>query len=176
MSLFTSFAMTQVTIIKRLTAACYDTLLLCAVLFIASLVALPSIGEGKLAPGNILLSLYYLFVIYLFFAWFWTHGGQTLGMRAWKMKLVSFDEQPINWKQASVRFLTALPAWAILWLGVLLQVLSKRPQLPEWMGAIPAWLIILIGLIWLVFDNRQHTWRDNLSKSKIIIADKKSVT
>lgn len=169
--------MPKVTILKRLTAACYDTLLLFAVLFIASLLTLPFTSNGKIEPDNILMSLYYLLVIYLFFAWFWTHGGQTLGMRAWKMRLVTLHEhQPVNWKQASLRFVTALPAWTVFWFGVLVQVLAKRPHIHEWLAAIPGWVIILIGLGWLIFDNRRLTWRDKFSRTEIIISSNKTVT
>lgn len=41
-----------------------------------------------------------------FFAWFWYKGGQTLGMRAWRLKLVSMDGKKVTKRQAIIRALT----------------------------------------------------------------------
>ncbi|WP_199611212.1 RDD family protein [Flocculibacter collagenilyticus] len=54
----------------------------------------------------------------LFLVWFWTHGGQTIGMRAWRLHLVdnavkssdasSLHAAPVSIKQAIIRLFTAL--------------------------------------------------------------------
>jgi len=44
---------------------------------------------------------------YLFFAWFWTHSGQTLGMQAWKLRVQNADGSAISYKQSLIRFVTA---------------------------------------------------------------------
>ncbi len=38
-----------------------------------------------------------------FFLWFWTHGGQTLGMKAWQLRVHNEDGSTIHLRQAIVR-------------------------------------------------------------------------
>jgi uncharacterized RDD family membrane protein YckC len=59
-----------------------------------------------------------LLVALMFFAGFWTHGGQTLGMRAWRLKLISIGGDPVNWKQALWRFAAAIPSVSAFGLGL----------------------------------------------------------
>ena len=74
---------------------------------------------GDIAAGgyNPLLSLYLLTIACLYFTWPWTHGGQTLGMRSWKVCLVAADGGPVAWRQAALRFFVALLSLAALGLG-----------------------------------------------------------
>ena len=67
---------------RRLAALLYDALLVIAILFIAAL-PLPLIEEHvrTLWWARILEQLYLLTAWFLFFGWFWTHGGQTVGMK-----------------------------------------------------------------------------------------------
>lgn len=44
----------------------------------------------------------------VFFAYFWTKSGQTIGMRAWRLKVHTLDGKLISWPQAVVRSLSAL--------------------------------------------------------------------
>ena len=43
-----------------------------------------------------------------FFAYFWTRGGQTIGMRAWRLKVQQLDGSKITLKQAIIRAICAL--------------------------------------------------------------------
>ena len=74
------------------------------------------------------LSLFHQFYLVacgvFFFAYFWGKGGQTIGMRAWRLKVQNLDGSPINKKQAVIRAVTAF-----LGLGnlvVLLDFKNKR--------------------------------------------------
>jgi uncharacterized RDD family membrane protein YckC len=98
---------TEVGLLRRLGAIVYDALLLCATLFIATALVLPVTGGVAVAGGNPLFSLYLLLICFLFYGWFWTHGGQTLGMRAWKFRVQQHDGRPISWWAAGVRFALA---------------------------------------------------------------------
>jgi len=154
---------------RQLLAALYDSLLLTAVLFLAMALLL-ILGRGQMPTQNQpLLSLYLLAVAFLFFGGFWTHGGQTLGMRAWKLQLRRLDGGPVDWRQSLLRFLTALPAWLVLIVGVARTAgvpLHSRPWL-ESLNAVPGWLILGIGLIWLWWDHRPGNWRSRLSGTEV---------
>jgi uncharacterized RDD family membrane protein YckC len=49
--------------------------------------------------------------------WFWSHGGQTVAMRAWHIRLVDVHGQPVRWTRALGRYVLAwawfLPAAAV---------------------------------------------------------------
>ena len=158
--------------LKRLLVALYDSLLILAVLFIAAALTLPFTGGEATSANNIFMSLYLLSVVYVFYAWFWTHGGQTLGMRAWKLKLVQLDGNPVTWQQAFIRFITGLPAWALFLFGLLLWMLPDKIEVAEWITTIPEWLIILSGFVWLLLDNQSFIWRDKISGTHVVVVDK----
>jgi len=133
-------------IIRRIAALVYDILLLTAVLFVATAIAV-ALNRGQAVSHPV----YYLslaLITYLFFCWFWTHGGQTLGMRSWRLKLITTSGMKLSWAQASRRFFMALIA-----------------LLP--FGA---------GLLWLIFDSDSLAVHDRLSESKIVFIPKGSDT
>lgn len=97
----------QASVLRRCGALVYDTLLLCAILLVATVIVLPFTGGEAVEAGNPLFSGYIFGICFLFFGWFWTHGGQTLGMRAWKLRLQRSDGAPVAWWQALLRFFLA---------------------------------------------------------------------
>lgn len=110
--------------LRRLAAMLYDSLLLAALWFVVTALLLAMSG-GRLADPDRPLWLLHalriglLLVTFLFFAGFWTHGGQTLGMRAWRLRLVNSSGGPVSWKQALWRFAAAIPSIGALGLGLL---------------------------------------------------------
>ncbi|MDD5033139.1 MAG: RDD family protein [Methylococcaceae bacterium] len=102
---------------RRLGALFYDTLLLIGVLFLATAVLLPFRGGEAFQPNQLAYSVYLLVVIFAFFGWFWTHGGQTLGMRAWKLRLVTEEGGLPTWRQSGLYFLAALLSLTAFGLG-----------------------------------------------------------
>ena len=108
---------------RRLGAFVYDILLLTAILFIAAFVALLFSGGEAVDPGNPWYQTYLFLLSYIFFAWFWTRGGQTLGMRAWRLRVESMDGSPINLGQALLRFMAGMATMmtgglAMLWMFI----------------------------------------------------------
>ena len=45
-----------------------------------------------------------------FYAWFWKRGGQTIGMKTWRIQLVNTKPKPISWSQIGLRILVGIPA------------------------------------------------------------------
>lgn len=97
-------------LLRRLMALVYDIFLIGAIWFaIAGLgvtlnggEALPSwVNHYLLFPALILST-------FLFYYWFWTHGGQTLGMRAWRLKIINLDKTQPSLVQCLKRFATAI--------------------------------------------------------------------
>ena len=129
---------------RRLGAIFYDSLLLGAVLLLASLFALPLLGDAPSRPAILLFRIYLVLSAFGFFAWFWTHGGQTLGMRVWRIRLQNLDGGPITLWQALLRYL----------------------------AAIASWLFFGLGFFWSLVDKEKLTWHDRFSMSELVIIPK----
>ena len=125
----------------------YDGCLLAGVMIVA---AIPLPFFQSAADGSIwvrtLIQIYLVLVCFLFFGWFWTHGGQTLGMRAWRLQLRRIDGQNLAWSTAVVRFASALLSW----------------------------LALGLGFVWVAFDPQNRAWHDRLSKSNVVVLPRRS--
>lgn len=124
-------------LLKQLAAMLYDSLLILAVLFLATAIALV-LNHGEAIKSNPLFTVYLLFTVFSFYAWFWHKSGQTLGMRAWKIRIVS--EFGGN------------PSWGISYLRLMFALLSL--------------LCFGLGYLWRLFW--PYTWHDKLSQTRII--------
>lgn len=91
----------------------YDAFLIAALLMV---VATPPVllNGGPIRDGstlgevkNALLLVYLSGWVFLFYGWFWTHGGQTLGMSAWKIRVIGKNGHAITWRQAFIRLISA---------------------------------------------------------------------
>ena len=130
----------HVSLARRLGAMFYDLLLLAAILIGASFVLAISF---KIYPEHPLFIIYQscVYVVsFLFYAWFWTHGGQTLGMKIWKFRITSIDGSTVDWVSACVRF----------------------------MVAIASWLPFGLGYLWSLIDKNKRTWHDIASKTQLV--------
>ena len=100
---------------RRLFAIFYDCFLLLAILFIVSAIA-TALNHGKaIEPGDTFYPVFVIIIFglsYLYFAWFWIHGGQSLGMKTWHIRLQNDDREnanrQIDWKIAAIRFFSAI--------------------------------------------------------------------
>ena len=130
----------SVSLARLFAAILYDFLLLITFLFFASFVLVIPL---KIHPEHSLFIVYqgYLLVLsFIFYAWCWTHGGQTLGMRAWKFKVVCTDGLQVSWSTAFVRFTVAMISWVPLGLGY----------------------------FWTLFDAQSRTWHDIVSRTRLV--------
>ncbi|OUD13354.1 hypothetical protein TPSD3_10885 [Thioflexithrix psekupsensis] len=119
-------------------AILYDSILVFAVLYFAGLVAYP-ITQGD--SSSSFYSLYLGVVIYVYFAWQWQYGGQTLGMKTWRIRLRATNDKPLTWWRMLVRFMVAVFSFFVLGLGFL-------------------------HSLW---DDNRHTWHDKASETELIM-------
>lgn len=118
----------------------YDTLIVMAILIIGTVFSL-FLTQGKPIPPHTFYYQFFLTGLWAsFFIGFWSRGGQTIGLRAWHLKVVTWDDQNLSFKQAAIRLL----------LATLLILLGG------------------IGLVWSLFDKQGLTLYDRLSKTKLI--------
>jgi uncharacterized RDD family membrane protein YckC len=92
--------------------------LLLTALLLSFTLAVVAVRLGEpVPPGSVWFPSCLLAIVVAFFCGFWVHGGQTLGMRAWRIRVVTDDGRPVGWARAAARFALALVALAPAGLG-----------------------------------------------------------
>ncbi len=127
----------------RLFAGLYDLLPLLGIWFVAGLLALAVTG-GALDPRRVEHKLVVQALVFVlttaYFVLSWTRGGQTIGMRAWRLRVVGTDGRPLPVVRAVLRFLVALVSLAAL-------------------GA---------GFWWALADPQRRAWHDLAARSVLL--------
>jgi uncharacterized RDD family membrane protein YckC len=77
----------------------------------------------------------------IYFIWYWRHGGQTLAMQTWKLKLVGADGNPASLGQLCLRYFLSWPS--LLFYGA--------------------------GLLWVLLDRDRQFLHDRLAGTRIVI-------
>ena len=140
-------------LLRRFAAMFYDFLLCVALMMVVTLlyqqVVLRLIlggerlkqlaDQGGLIGDPVLSSLLFI-SLFAFFAKFWTHKGQTLGMQVWGIRVQNRDGSPISLVQALLRFVIAIASW----------------------------LCAGLGFLWMLWDKDKRTWQDRYSESVVI--------
>ncbi len=128
---------------RRLFAIFYDLFLLTAILFVVSWIFTVLNSGNAIESGSPLHILFVLILVsacLLYFGWFWTHGGQTLGMQTWRIRLQREDNSDIDWQLVIRRYL----------------------------GAVLSWAVFGLGFIWSLFNRKKQCWHDIITKTVII--------
>ena len=116
-------------LLRRLGALLYDSFLIAAIWMLLGYALQLIVGPdtSTLVDGRVQtdpLLDWILFTLMCgscvgFYVWFWCRGGQTLGMLAWRIKVVDHEGAHISIGQALVRFGLAWPAFFCFGLGYL---------------------------------------------------------
>ena len=130
----------SVTLQRRFGAILYDLFLLLAVIFAASFLPVILFNVKPEDAYFFLFQAYIFLVSYIFYAWFWIRSGQTLGMRTWKVKVITYDGSKLNWGNSFIRYLVAIVS--LLAFG--------------------------LGFFWSLWDKQKRTWHDIASRTRLI--------
>ncbi|KVM48842.1 hypothetical protein WJ58_25735 [Burkholderia ubonensis] len=147
---------------RRLAALLYEGVLLFGIVFFAGLAfALATQQRNGLVHRN-LLAAWIALVVGAYFVWFWTHGGQTLPMKTWRLKIESASGRPLSAGHALVRY-------ALGWLWFL-PPLALHPLLglsvPVTLALAGAWIAVWAGAARLHPD-RQFP-HDRLARTRVV--------
>ena len=127
---------------RRLGAFVYDVLLIVA-LWMFTILGGVLLNEGETVAGTV-LQLILATEALGFYLYFWARQGQTLGMRAWRLKLVTGEGGQPN-----------------------LSALFKRALL-----APISFLCFGLGYLWYFVGARQQTWHDRGSDTYVVLLPK----
>lgn len=127
-------------LLRRLASMIYDALLVIALLMVAAAIVVVPTGSD-IEAGTLWFQTYLLVVWWAYFAVCWRMGGQTVGMRAWRVQLVTEGGERIGWGSSALRFLVAGVAAAA--------------------GG--------LGFLWSLFDPRRRTWHDLATGTRLVV-------
>lgn|SRR5690554_4177299 len=136
-------------LMRRLAALVYDSLVVMALYilvgFLIQAVYAPfhsgePIGE---IPTPFVLSLLFC-ICFFYYSHSWRFGGQTIGMKAWRLKLVNLQNKPMQLSQYMLR--TAIGFFSIALFG--------------------------LGFIWALIDKQQRSWHDMASLTRVVYIPK----
>jgi uncharacterized RDD family membrane protein YckC len=108
-------------LLRRLAAVVYDGLILVGLWMIATAIVVVPLG-GAVGTGQPLFQLFLLLVAFAYLGGCWRYARQTVGMRAWKIRLVAANEPP-RVSRLALRFLVGIGSllaagagfWTALW-------------------------------------------------------------
>ena len=126
---------------RRLTSALYDGLLLLSIWMVLMLfLVIGGSYVGAPAPPHVVRAVLVTAGL-IFFVRSWTHGGQTLGMRAWRLVVRRSDGTPLSLTRATLRYLLA---WV-------------------------SWLAFGLGVLWCLVDAQRRSWHDVLTGTEVVV-------
>ena len=125
---------------RRLLAIVYDTVVVIGLLLLAGALSLPLTGDRHQAFRDPVYTVFLLAVWFAYLGFCWTRGGQTLGMRAWRIRIIDDAGKRVGWRASAIRFGVSLLAAAPLGLGF--------------------W--------WSLGDAGRRTWHDRASGTRLV--------
>ncbi len=127
---------------RRLAAIVYDALIVTAILIAATAAALLARGGESIEAGTLWFQGFLGIIALAYFAGSWRHGGQTIGMVPWRLRVVGRDGASPGWGRCLAR-------------GVLapLSLLAG--------GA---------GFAWAWIDKERRTWHDLATGTRIVFS------
>jgi uncharacterized RDD family membrane protein YckC len=126
-------------LLRRLGAVLYDSLLVLALMFLATLPFIAIRGGEPVESGNIFYQAILVIVPWCFFVGFWTRSGRTLGMQTWRLQIEKQNGAQPGVADATIRFF----------------------------AAIVSWLPLGLGFWWQLWDPEHLAWHDRLSGTRL---------
>ena len=165
MSADTDSAPSPASIAPRLAALLYDLLIALALLLVVGLLAQLATHARlvTMRGGHAQVPLAYqglqLAVLIGYFVLSWWRGGQSIGARAWRLRVLAADGAPPRLPRALLRALLAAAPLLALLLG---RVASPRVAL---LAVAALWVIDYAAL---PFDRARRTLHDRLSGTRLV--------
>ncbi|HET7809286.1 MAG TPA: RDD family protein [Steroidobacteraceae bacterium] len=123
----------------RLVAGLYDLFPALALLMAAGGIVVALRGGTAVPPHSWWFTAWLLLVLFGYYGWSWKRGGQTMGMRAWRIAVRREDGASLEWAQVALRFAVALAGTASA-----------------------------VGLLWMFFDRRRRALHDLAVRTVVV--------
>jgi uncharacterized RDD family membrane protein YckC len=148
---------------RRMAAFVYEGVLLFGVLVVAAYLYSSLTQQRHALQGRHGLQAFLFVILAIYFVWFWVHGGQTVAMKAWHIRLVRTDGTAVNQWRALVRYFLAY-----LWfLPALLAAYVAELKSPPQVFALLAIGTVTYAATALLHPRRQF-WHDALCGTELV--------
>jgi len=148
---------------RRLACFVYEGVLLFGVLMISGYLYSSLSQQRNALHGRHGLQAFLFVVLGIYFVWFWSHGGQTVAMKAWHIRLLARGGAPLTQARALGRYLLAwlwfMPALLGLWL-------AGSRDLGTFGAALLAGVLGYAALAWL--DRDRQFLHDRLCGTRVV--------
>ena len=104
--------------------------------------AVDSVTTGVCVGGRVFLTLFAIIFSPLYYVFFWSLTGQTIGQRVMGLRVVRLDGRRLGF-----------------WLSLV-----------RWIGCQVCILTLGIGFLWVLGDNRRMGWHDKLARTCVLYA------
>jgi len=120
---------------KHFAAFIYDIFPILGVFILTSFVIVLIRNGEEVKPHTLWFDLILIAELTFYYTYSWKVGGQTLGMRAWKFKIIPNQQQStMTWNQTSLRFLIGIISTLLLGSGLFWKLISKNKN--TWMDLV----------------------------------------
>ena len=147
---------------RRLAAIVYDALLVVAIVMVVGLIAQFAMGGQLIDARGQVTAWWYRplqgVVVGAYFLWSWTRGGQTLGMRPWRIRVCDAQGGTVAGGRGLLRLVVAAVPLALLAIYPLTSVRSAL------------WAPVVGWAIWLLpsfVDRRRRAIHDMVARTEI---------
>jgi uncharacterized RDD family membrane protein YckC len=130
--------------LRRMACFLYEGILLFGVVFLAAYLFDTLTQSRHALMYRHARQAWLFFVLGCYFVWFWTHGGQTLAQKTWRIRVVDVQGNAIGVVRAIVRYVLCYPL-----------ALSG------------------LGLVWSWFDRDKQFLQDRLAGTRLITHEAK---
>jgi uncharacterized RDD family membrane protein YckC len=151
---------------RRLASALYEALLLLAIALAAgSLFLLASAAEPAQGSYRQILQMIYLGLVFAaYFLWCWLRGGQTLAMKAWRIRLIMPERMQVSPLRALLRF--GLIALLLCCAGA--AAIFGAAYKDVWLS-LASILILCISPAWALIDREGQFLHDRLAGTRLVL-------
>ena len=146
----------------------YEGVLLFAVAFVATSLFQFAAGDA-IAAGSWqrnALQAYLLLMFAAYFLWCWLRGGQTLAMKAWRVRVVARDGGRLSARAALLRF-----AWACVSVGAAGGAIAAAWVMRNPWLALATLSVCGIGLGWALVDRERQFLHDRLAGTRLVMVE-----
>lgn len=150
-------------LLRRLACFVYEGVLLIGVVMIAGYLYATLTQQRHALHGRTGLQAFVFVVLAIYFVWFWSHGGQTVAMKTWHIRLVRADGGPVSQPRALARFALA---WGWFLPALVAVRVSGLSGPGASFGTITAGVLIYAAIAWLR-DDRQF-WHDAVCGTRLV--------
>lgn len=147
---------------RRFAAIVYDALAVVAIVMVVGLLAQFATGGGLFDAKGHLHAWWYQplqgLVVGAYFLVSWVRGGQTLGMRPWRIRVTDAAGMPVTWRRGLVRLVVAA-------LPLLLVTIYPLTSLKAALWApVAGWAVLLLPAF---VDRRRRAVHDMLAGTEV---------